>query len=139
AGWAPSFVCCGVVLSGSCGLDGGAGSVTVWMQSEASVDLYYNDDASKLILNGYMPLDIYMQKNINAVTLNVKINGEEVYKKIFNSSEVFQIEIPIDTLERQGDSMHIELSTDYDFIPKKWGISEDERNLSYIINSIKQE
>ncbi|RDY31706.1 hypothetical protein [Lachnotalea glycerini] len=139
ADWTTSLVSSEEVLSGSYGIEGDAGSKNVWMQSEASVDLYYNDDASKLILNGYMPLDIYMQKNINAVTLNVKINGEEVYKKIFNSSEVFQIEIPIDTLERQGDSMHIELSTDYDFIPKKWGISEDERNLSYIINSIKQE
>lgn len=138
--WTTSLVSSENVLNGSYAIEGEVGTKNVWMKSESSIDLYYKEESSIININGYMPLEQYIQKNINEVNLVIKVNGENVYEKTFNESEAFDIKFPIDTIEKKGqDYMHIELITDADFNPKELGGSQDGRDLSYILYNIKQE
>lgn len=137
--WAYSVVPSNKVLKGSYIIEGEKGSKSVWMQKKASLDLYHKNIATVLRINGYIPMDMYKQNNIERVKLIIKVNGEKLAEKIYYSSEVFVIDIPIDNIEKDGDYMHIELIADKDFNLKKMGVSEDGRDLSYILYSIMQQ
>ncbi|MFA9375917.1 MAG: hypothetical protein ACERKZ_04095 [Lachnotalea sp.] len=139
ADWSTSLITSDSVLKGSYGIEGETGSKGAWMQSEASIDLYYLDGAETLHIKGEMPLDLHMQKDVDAVNMVVRINGTEVYTKTFEAAEPFDIVIPIDDLKTKSDFMHIQISTDSSVNLSELGVSADERDLSYRLFYIKQE
>lgn len=136
--WSLALVPSERVLQGSYSIEGEQCSKYVWMQKAASIDLYYNENAKKIVIDGYMPMESYNEKNVDEVNMKVKVDGEIVYQKTFRDSEVFEFDIPMNLFEQKSNLMHIELITDCDFNPKKIYKSSDSRDLSYMLYSIYQ-
>jgi hypothetical protein len=139
ADWSTSLVSSENVLFGSYRIEGVAGSKSVWMQTEGTIDLYKRDTTSKLKVRGNMPLDIYAKKDVKKVTMKIKINGKDAVIKTFTTSGVFEVEVPLDNTLETGELIHVEITTDHDFNPSKIGLGVDQRDLSYVLYSIKQE
>lgn len=125
-------------LKGSYGIEGESPDQYVWMSDEAGVILSNLRNADKIIINGYMPLEMHKQAGVvENVELFFYLNGEVVESRLFASSEIFEIELRKPD-ELKGNYFEIEIKASSVVNPKNSMIGEDERDLSWMLYQIEQ-
>ncbi len=125
------------VLKGSYEIERGDSSSYVWLDSESGIVLSKAKESNTLKIQGYLSMDMYKQAGKDKVSIAVSINGTERFSMEYTESEGIYIEIPLEEITDDYFEVSIKAS---DYINgKNEGISEDERNLSWILNKIWQE
>ena len=124
-------------LKGCYELESDVGDRYVWTSEEMSVVLKKENGKNIIVVKGYMPLDLHKQAGINEVTLSVYVNDKLVEAQEFASAEVFEILLNIsEVVDSEWFELKV-LASSY-INPKASGLSEDERDLSWMLNEISQ-
>lgn len=114
------------------------GSKFAWLESNASIKLKNTPDTSQIEIKGFMPMDIHKKANVDSVKLKVWIDGKEVQSfQYTEDTEVFIVLEKASILENPEEAdITIEFQTSSQINQFERGLADDNRNLSWRINSI---
>ena len=102
-----------------------------------SVCLKNKENTDKIVIEGYIPMDMYQNVGINNLLLTFYVNGTVLVEKKFETAEVFQIELDKTQFELdEYVTVSVKASSYVNAYELK--IGEDKRDLSWILHKIYQ-
>lgn len=125
-------------LKGSYDIEGEKNDKYAWISDEASVMLSNISGADKIVIKGYMPLEMHKKTGVEQVELYFYINSELQKSHLFTSSEFFEIELIKPDEFKESESFEVKIQASSVVNPKNSMISEDERDLSCMLFQIEQ-
>ncbi len=85
-----------------------------------------------------MPLKLYQGAGHDTVELSFYLNGKKVEKRVFNETGVFEVELSKTDDLKNERYLSLQIKASSSVIPKDYGTSEDERELSWMVKEISQ-
>ena len=125
-------------VKGSYDIEGDAGDRYVWCNDEVSVILKREDGKNNLVVSGYLPFDLHNQAGAQNVELSFYVEGSLVKQQNFTQAEVFEITLEDVLSDIGSDYFELKIKASASVNPKKSGLSDDERDLSYMLKGIRQ-
>lgn len=125
-------------LVGSYGIEGDGEDKSAWCSDNVSIVLRNEHDAEKVYIRGYLPLDLHQNIGKESVQLSFYINELLVEEKEFHESEVFELELTKPDSMKNTNNIFLRIEASSSVIPKEHQMSEDERELSWIVKEIDQ-
>ncbi len=124
-------------ILGSYPIEGETSNRYAWVTEEMSVCLKNKEDTDKIVIEGYVPMDMYQNIGINNLLLTFYVNGTVLVEKKFETAEVFQIELDKTQFELdEYVTVSVKASSYVNAYELK--IGEDKRDLSWILHKIYQ-
>ena len=91
--WETSSISSQDFILGSYPIEGEASNRYAWIAEEMSVCLKNNEDTDKIVIEGYIPMDMYQNVGIENLVLTFYMDETVLVEKKFETAEVFQIEL----------------------------------------------
>ncbi len=114
------------------------GSKFAWVEANSSIELKNIPDTTQIEIKGFMPLDIHQKAGINMVELKVLVDGKEVQS--FSYEKDCEVIILLEKQEvlsdKEEEYITIEFQATSYVNQFEQGIANDNRNLSWRVNSI---
>jgi len=114
------------------------GSKFAWVEANSSIELKNIPDATQIEIKGFMPLDIHQKAGVNTVELKVLVDGKEVQS--FSYEKDCEVIILLEKQEvlsdKEEEYITIEFQATSYVNQFEQGIANDNRNLSWRVNSI---
>lgn len=137
--WKESFVSSMDFLKGSYEIEGEDTDPYAWCSDTIAVVLEQKANTEKIIVNGYLPMDLHQQIGKEEVKLSFYLNGIFVQEKVFYESGIFEIELEPSIEIRSNRYLELQIKASSYINPKEAQISEDQRTLSWMVKRIWQE
>ena len=126
-------------IKGAYDMEGTGDGSYVWCSDEVAVVLKRAAGKNDLVIRGYIPSGLYDRKNISDMKLSVFIDGHLAAEcRNDMQNETFEIVLEDVLCNIESDYFELKIKSSESVIPKEMGQSDDERKLSYILNSIEQ-
>ena len=114
------------------------GSKFAWVEANSSIELKNIPDTTQIEIKGFMPLDIHQKAGINMVELKVLVDGKEVQS--FSYEKDCEVIILLEKQELLSDKEEEYITIEFQatsYVNQfEQGIANDNRNLSWRVNSI---
>ena len=136
--WENSLISSMDFLKGSYEIEGKESDRYAWCSDMVSVVLEQEKEAEKIIVSGYLPMDLHQKIGKDEVKLSFYLNGEFVQEKIFSESEIFEVELKKSKQVKKEEYLELQIRVSSCVNPQEEQISEDRRELSWMIKKIWQ-
>ena len=114
------------------------GGKFAWVEANSSIELKNIPDTTQIEIKGFMPLDIHQKAGINMVELKVLVDGKEVQS--FSYEKDCEVIILLEKQELLSDKEEEYITIEFQatsYVNQfEQGIANDNRNLSWRVNSI---
>ncbi len=110
---------------------------STWVSDNVAVVLQNDPLTDRIIIYGYVNMDLYKQIGVNKIDIDVLVNG--VYCNTTEVADNGEIHIEIEKTKEMEKNIVLQIKTSSYINPKLHGIGEDERDLCWILKSIIQE
>lgn len=137
--WENSLISSMDFLKGSYEIEGEESNRYAWCSDTVSIVLKQEKDTEKVIIDGYLPMDLHQKTGKDEVKLFFYLNGELIQEKIFYESGLFEVELEQSEKIRRDNYLELQIKASSYVNPKEKQISEDQRKLSWMVRRIWRE
>lgn len=126
-------------LKGSYAIESEQSEKSAWCTDDVSIVLENELDKDDVCVKGYLPMELHQKAGSDEVTFSFLINGELIKEIKFSEAEMFEIELPKTKDTRKQATLILQIKASSAVVPQEYKMSEDMRNLSWIVKEIWQQ